>query len=303
MEKRGEGKTAGYEMEELLPVVAWLAGKYTSGESSSVTYEKARQLMSAVIYCLEAGQEPEEIFSFGCDSGEKPQMGTVSGCSLEANEMMVLTSRKEKRVSARLAYEQGYQAIVEKTRRTAQRYNEMVVNFRSYGNENYEDTVKKALSGFFLYYDARFAPQETIITMDYPTLLPVTGETGIHAMARDVEQICLEQKFLGKLPEAYVRRVLCTYCSDYKKQFFNICNIVLRDMLLCIIAGKTPGEPLEEKQKEQLRRKAADDRSGLENALEKAVRRIILEKYGEEEQLYQYLKADVRNFAAELQWM
>ena len=26
-----------------------------------------------------------------------------------------------------------------------------------------------------------------------------------------------------------------------KKQFFNICNIVLRDMQLCITAGKAPG--------------------------------------------------------------
>ena len=30
-----------YEMEELLPVVAELANKYTGSESTSVTYEKA----------------------------------------------------------------------------------------------------------------------------------------------------------------------------------------------------------------------------------------------------------------------
>lgn len=34
-----------YEMEELVPIVGKLAEKYTSHESTSITYEKAEQLM------------------------------------------------------------------------------------------------------------------------------------------------------------------------------------------------------------------------------------------------------------------
>ena len=41
-----------YDMNELLPVVARLTKRYTGIESSSVTYEKANQLMGAVIYCI-----------------------------------------------------------------------------------------------------------------------------------------------------------------------------------------------------------------------------------------------------------
>ena len=41
-----------YTMEQLIPVVAGLAEEFTSKESCSVTYEKARQLMEAVIYCI-----------------------------------------------------------------------------------------------------------------------------------------------------------------------------------------------------------------------------------------------------------
>ena len=41
-----------YTMEELLTVVGKLAGKYTGFESTSITYEKARQLMEAVLYCI-----------------------------------------------------------------------------------------------------------------------------------------------------------------------------------------------------------------------------------------------------------
>lgn len=47
-----------YKMEELLPIVEELAQKYTSGESSSITYERAAYLMEGILYCLaEAGEE------------------------------------------------------------------------------------------------------------------------------------------------------------------------------------------------------------------------------------------------------
>ena len=39
-----------YEMEELVPIVGKLAEKYTSRESTSIPYEKAEQLMGAVLY-------------------------------------------------------------------------------------------------------------------------------------------------------------------------------------------------------------------------------------------------------------
>ena len=41
-----------YEMEELVPIVADLAERYNGNESSSITYEKAEQLMGAVMYCI-----------------------------------------------------------------------------------------------------------------------------------------------------------------------------------------------------------------------------------------------------------
>ena len=57
-DKMGDGSMGGnrigdYTMEELLPVVAALTAKYTGNESTSVTYEKAEQLMGAVVYCIQ----------------------------------------------------------------------------------------------------------------------------------------------------------------------------------------------------------------------------------------------------------
>ena len=42
-----------YDMEELLPITAWLAEKYTGNDSTSITYEKAEQFMEAAIYCIQ----------------------------------------------------------------------------------------------------------------------------------------------------------------------------------------------------------------------------------------------------------
>ena len=39
-------------IEELLPVMAHLADKYTSKESTSVSYDTAQRLMEAVLYCI-----------------------------------------------------------------------------------------------------------------------------------------------------------------------------------------------------------------------------------------------------------
>ena len=48
----------GYEMEELVPIVGKLAKAYTAGESTSVTYEKAEQMMGAVLYAIGQLEQP-----------------------------------------------------------------------------------------------------------------------------------------------------------------------------------------------------------------------------------------------------
>lgn len=41
-----------YPMEELIPILAELTDRFTSKESTSVSYERARQLMEAILYCI-----------------------------------------------------------------------------------------------------------------------------------------------------------------------------------------------------------------------------------------------------------
>ena len=76
-----------YEMEELVPLVAKLSEKYTSKESTSVSYETARQLMEAVMYCINECVSDQTLVS-------------------------------SQRLSAAKAYKYGYEALIEKVEQT-----------------------------------------------------------------------------------------------------------------------------------------------------------------------------------------
>lgn len=185
-----------YTMDDLIPIVRELAEKLTSGESSSVTYEKARQLMEAVIYCI-------AHFDNGAHS--------LSAAST---------------VSAMDAYHIGYTAVTEKVKRTYEKYIKLMSFFDHYGNLNYMDTIEKALPCFFLYYNARFAPTSNIITLDYPVFGLDMNLEGIDMIAQYIEAVCKEQEYLCRFPRAYVIDLLRSFHPRYEYEFFNIKEIV-----------------------------------------------------------------------------
>ena len=87
-----------YEMEELVPIVAGLADQYTSKESTSVSYEQANRLMEAVLYCIDQGSEGRQL---------------TGGRGL----------------TAKMAYEYGYELVIQKVKRTQEIYNGMIIDF------------------------------------------------------------------------------------------------------------------------------------------------------------------------------
>ena len=98
--------TALYPMEELIPVVAKLAEKFTAKESSSVTYERARKLMEAVIYCIAH-----------LETGET---ALAAAGTLPAGE----------------AYRLGYEAVIDKTKNTREKYNKLMEQYHAFEEES-----------------------------------------------------------------------------------------------------------------------------------------------------------------------
>lgn len=191
-----------YSMEELVPIVAKLAEGYTSGESTSVTYEKAEQLMGAVLYCIREAwrQEKDAIV---------PMEGT----------------------SALWDYERGMELVEQKVKKALELYNEMMPDFNSYGSRCLHDTFVKGIPEFFKWYDIRFAPQDTILTLDYPVRKDLSEYTGIDRIYEYILCIRKEQEFLGKFPEGQVRNTLRRYHEEYEGLIENICEMVLAEGL------------------------------------------------------------------------
>ena len=200
-----------YEMEELVPIVGKLAEKYTSHESTSITYEKAEQLMGAVLYCI------HELWE---SSGNAPSLN--------------------KKLSEQRAYEMGAAYVREKTGKALDLYNRILPEFCHYENKCLYDTFVKGIPEFFFkWYDVQFEPQNTILTLDYPLLKDISEYTGIDKIFEFIKAIGLEQKFLKLFPAGYVINILSKDNRNWQESMDNICEIVFIHVIGHIILGKS----------------------------------------------------------------
>ena len=199
-----------YEMEELVPIVGKLAEKYTSHESTSITYEKAEQLMGAVLYCIHELCE---------SSGNAPSLN--------------------KKLSAQRAYEMGAAYVREKTGKALDLYNRILPEFCHYENKCLYDTFVKGIPEFFKWYDIQFEPQNTILTLDYPLLKDISEYTGIDKIFEFIKSIGLEQKFLKLFPAGYVINILSKDNRNWQESMDNICEIVFTHVIGHIMLGKS----------------------------------------------------------------
>lgn len=229
--------------EDLVSIVGKLAEKYTLGESTSVTYETAEKLMGAVIYCIReaerngcdsaAGKRPwEDAFSGGGEN--EAHAGT--GMEKRAEGQAELTSQEE--MTAEQKYEKGLEYVEEKTKRALALYNELLPDFLFYENQCLYDTVVKGLPEFFKWYDIRFEPQNTVITLDYPVLKDISDHSGIDRIFEFIRCIRLEQEFLSAFPATCVTGWLKKYNREYRETADNICETMLGFLFGHILTGK-----------------------------------------------------------------
>lgn len=261
-----------YPQEELVAIVARLAAEYTGYEHSSVTYEKAQGFMEAVLYCI--------------NESEHAGGGTPALRDASAEEM----------------YESGRRIVTEKVGKLREIYNEMIVGFEDYGCEFLKETVACGIPAFLLRYDAKFAPQETLLTLDYPILKDLSASSGIDRVLEYVTCISAEQRFLGKFGSAYVTEVLEAYDGNYGEFAENICDIVLKNLIGHMLSDK----PLDSKgfdgaeleSAEKMLRGKSDEALARETAM---LLQIFLERYYENEAvLADYLKNDIPNITARI---
>ena len=199
-----------YQLEELLPLTARLAEKYTSKESSSVTYETAQMLMEAVLYCVRECRDTSEY-----------------------------TLVSEHTVKAEDAYRIGYDRVVEKTRKAKEIYDKLIKDFCDYGCSNYRETILKGMPAFFIAYDARFRPQDHLLTLDYPTVNIHREMCGIDVIYQYLCDIVVEKDFLECFPQQAVRQLLERVQSGNSTGYMgNLSELVLVTAFGCMITDR-----------------------------------------------------------------
>ncbi len=246
---------------ELFPIVAKLAEKYTSKGSTSVSQDTAVMLMEAVCYCIHEAQEESQ-------TDTQSQSAHSDFSSIEE------------------VYEKGYALVCAKLKKTERLYKVIIEKFRAYENAAYYDTIIKGMPKFFEGYDPRFCPHKHILTLDYPVLADDISLCGIDRIYDYLLKVRLEQRFLNQLPDAYIRQCLEEYYTGYEELFVNVSQIVIRSMLNRMLHAK----PLD----------LTESREALIQQLKSMLMVIVEQHYGGNASLYEYLAADMPDFAAVL---
>lgn len=262
-----------YEMEELVPIVGKLAEKYTAHESTSIPYEKAEQLMGAVLYCI---HELEEM----------------DGNLLALNE----------KIPAYKAYELGVSYVEEKTEKALNLYNKIIPEFCHYENQCLYDTFIKGIPEFFKWYNIRFEPQNTILCLDYPILKDISAYTGIDRIYEFIKSICLEQKFLKLFPADYVINILTKNNKNWKESVDNICEIVSSYVIGHILAGKSLAEfELSKFDYSYIQEVFIQaDFENIKRRMEEALQLLVKDYYENDRELFHYLSGAITDIIVRL---
>ena len=185
-----------YSVEELFPIVCSLSEQYTQNDSSSVTFDTANDLMNAVVYCINYLKTDNKPFP---------------------ND-----------ISAEQAYRLGYDLVVDRAKTLLEAYNKLSACFEDYGVKSLRYTFQVQLQAFFLRYDPKFKPHESIMLFDYPILSDISQLQGIEAFERYFKCLCFEQAELARIGIDAVKEKLYGYHRDYSNLYENIYWIVFR---------------------------------------------------------------------------
>lgn len=281
-----------YRTEELVPIVVRLAEKYTAKESTSISYETAQQLMGAVIYCIRE-YEASQRQTFAKKHSLKEKRYYTDN---------TFFAEMESYVSAITAYEAGAALVEQKVKSALQMYNEMMNSFSDYENVCLYDTASKGLPEFFKWYDYRFEPQNTILTLDYPIITDLSAYTGIDRIYEYILCIRLEQRFLKKYPQQFVMDVLEKYSKRHWTMIENLCEIVLMNICGHILAEKKLDEVYFDTKDYQMLLEKVKIKSlnELKIFLKNAIETMVREYYENDEYMTEYLCKAADNIAVRI---
>lgn len=214
-------------MNDLALLLEQKIKKYTVNDSSSVTVEKAQQIMNSILYCIN---------------------GYLN--SLEDEKISLIDNKYN---GAEMLYNKGFN--LEKQRfETAKILHNNIINEALYiDNMSYRDTIYKGLGLFFKKYDIYYSAHETPADIDYQLCIHIDNLSGVEYILQYLQQFIIENNFCKNFSIDDITALLKGYDNDYRILLLNVFEIVLTNLLgLSIIGGDIYQLSIDKVQKIQL---------------------------------------------------
>lgn len=116
-------------------------------------------------------------------------------------------------------------------------YTKVKQNKLNIKNETYNSTILEGIKGFLKIYEPDFNAQDMKITADYPLYNNLIGKLeGVEFIEKYIKSIYLENKFCKVFSEEKLNYFLKSYSDNYEDLIINIFQIVLIQVIGCILA-------------------------------------------------------------------
>lgn len=188
--------------------------RYTRGESSSVTVEKAEKLIIGIWYTIDA------------------YMNTLGNINLAINIL------KDEEIS--YIYEKGKTILKEDFTHTKNLYEKTLKNQIYTDLRAYKDTLP-GISDFFKYYDLEFEPDESAADIDYPLAFDDWDVAGLYYIKNYLWNLYLENEICNKFNNDDIHKILKsygdTYKIDYKDLLINIFEMTINNKVFSILCN------------------------------------------------------------------
>ena len=200
---------------ELALILAEQADKYTNGESSSITSEKANELLTSVMYVI--GLHLKLTYKVPEQAVEHIKANTVKS-----------------------VFESGL-ATIERRMEFAKHLHKLIAS-RLFETPNifYRSTAIDGINGFFKLYRPQFAAHEIHITADYPLCSGMPELDGIEFIEQYLLRLECENAFCTLFSPDDVHRLMLSLSKDYTSCPVNIFEPVLLCVLGLTLLGANP---------------------------------------------------------------
>ncbi|GGJ76251.1 DUF6179 domain-containing protein [Virgibacillus salexigens] len=200
---------------QLMLILKDLIGRYTQGESSSVSSDTAESIFASILYAIDA-------YTFQFDDPKK-----------------AITYLKT--VKVRRVYEKGLGLVRQCFKETEQLYKEINNNKLDVAVEAYNVSIEESVPVFLRKYDIIFDAHNTMASIDYPLAVDDMSIQGVFYLKQYLTRLKMETELCHLFNQEDLQKILINYgkiCRfDYRIELFNIFRLIFNNAVFSILSG------------------------------------------------------------------